>query len=98
MIPFEAIIKGETNDSRFEKFCRGTVAEKRGYNSGVNFGGLTILAETGFAIRPTKGTHAEVLCCTIDKDIENKVIRDAEKIGVYNGSRARLLLLLRAVN
>ena len=30
--------------------------------------------------RRGKGTHVEVVCCTIDKDIDSKVIRDAKRL------------------
>jgi hypothetical protein len=36
MIPFEAIITGETNDSRFEKFCRALLQKSEGITLSVN--------------------------------------------------------------
>lgn len=79
MIPFEAIIKGETNDSRFEKFCRALLQKSEGVTL-VSTSTSYDLGRDGVSIRPTKGTHAEVLCCTIDKDIESKVNRDAKRL------------------
>ncbi len=81
MLPFEAIIKGETNDSRFEKFCRALLQKSEGITL-VSTSASYDLGRDGLSIRPTKGTHAEVLCCTIDKDIESKVIRDATRLAV----------------
>jgi len=71
MIPFEAIVKGETNDSRFEKFCRALLEQSEQVtlvSTSISYD----LGRDGVSIRPAKGTHAEVLCCTIDKDIESK--------------------------
>jgi len=79
MIPFEAIIKGETNDSRFEKFCRALLQKSEGVTL-VSTSESYDLGRDGVSVRRTKGTHAEVLCCTIDKDIESKVIRDATRL------------------
>jgi hypothetical protein len=79
LIPFEAIIKGETNDSRFEKFCRVLLQKSEGVTL-VSTSASYDLGRDAVSIRPTKGTHAEVLCCTIDKEIESKVIRDATRL------------------
>ena len=74
MIPFEAIITGETNDSRFEKFCRVLLQKSEGITL-VSTSSSYDLGRDGVSVRRTRGTHAEVVCCTIDKDIESKVVR-----------------------
>lgn len=79
MIPYEAIITGETNDSRFEKFCRVLLQKSEGITL-VSTSSSYDLGRDGVSVRPTKGTHAEVVCCTIDKDIESKVVRDAKRL------------------
>src|SRR5579864_1966333 len=80
MIPFEAIIKGEINDSRLEKFCRALLQRSEGISL-VSTSASYDLGRDGVSIRRSvKGTHAEVLCCTIDKNIEDKVLRDATRL------------------
>src|SRR5436190_1714303 len=79
MIPFEAIIKGETNDARFEKFCRTLLQKSEGLTL-VSTSKTWDRGRDAVSVRPSKGTHAEVLCCTIDKDIEKKVIEDAKRL------------------
>src|SRR5690348_16012972 len=80
MVPFEAIIKGETNDSRFEKFCRVLLQKSEGVTL-VSTSPSWDLGRDAVSIRPRKdATHAEVLCCTIEKELEGKVIRDAKRL------------------
>jgi hypothetical protein len=79
MIPYEAILKGEVNDSRFEKFCRTLLQKSEG---------LTLIPTStswdqgrdGVSIRPSSGTHSEVLCCTSNERIDGKIIADAQRL------------------
>jgi hypothetical protein len=79
IIPFEAIIKGETNDSRFEKFCRALLQKSEGITL-VSTSKTWDLGRDAVSVRPSKGTHSEVVCCTIERDIDSKVISDAKRL------------------
>ncbi|MGC2744245.1 MAG: hypothetical protein WA672_13720, partial [Candidatus Angelobacter sp.] len=79
MIPYEAILKGETNDSRFEKFCRILLEKNEGVTL-VPTSKSWDQGRDGVSIRPSSGTHSEVLCCTINGKIEEKVIADAKRL------------------
>ena len=79
IIPFEAIIKGESNDVRFEKFCSALLEKSEGI-SFVPTSKTYDMGRDAVSIRPAKGTHAEIVCCTIEKDIEAKVIKDAKRL------------------
>jgi hypothetical protein len=82
MIPFEAIIKGETNDSRFEKFCGALLQKSEGITI-VPTSTTWDKGRDGVSIRSALGkTHAEVLCCTIEKDIDAKVNKDAKRLAM----------------
>lgn len=79
MIPYEAIIQGDTNDSRFEKFCQ-TLLEK---TQGIQLVGTSVTYDFGreaTSLRRAAGTHAEIVCCTLNKDLDTKVVADAKRL------------------
>lgn len=79
MIPYEAILKGEVNDSRFEKFCQALLQKSEGVTI-VPTSASWDQGRDGISIRPSSGSHSEVLCCTITDKIDGKVISDAQRL------------------
>lgn len=79
MIPYRAIITGETNDSRFETFCRTLLQQSENITL-VSTSTTYDLGRDAVSIRPTQGTHAEIVCCTLNKDLETKVLSDGKRL------------------
>jgi predicted nucleic acid-binding protein len=78
-ILYESIIKGETSGDRFEKFCKELLEATEGISL-VPTSPKWDRGRDGVSIRPTTGSHAEVLCCTISKSLESKVTADLKRL------------------
>jgi len=81
MIPgvAETIIQTETNPVRFEKFCMETCE----LQERITLVPTSVTYDRGRDARslaPARGSHAAVLCCSLNKDFDEKIAADIRRL------------------
>jgi hypothetical protein len=73
------VLQADTNHSRFEKFCcdLSTVVEGRDF---VPTSATWDRGRDARAVGPARGTHAAVICCTLDPDLDAKSNQDLTRL------------------
>jgi hypothetical protein len=75
----DPVIQGETNPSRFEKFCVRLLER----SEGTTLLPTSVTHDRGrdaVSIAPSRGSHATVLCVTLNRDIDEKVRGDLRRV------------------
>src|SRR4051794_27407963 len=81
MIPgiAEFIINAETNDTRFEKFCIDVCSRAEGVTF-VPTSTTYDRGRDGRSLSPSKGSHAAVVCATLNVELDDKVATDLKRL------------------
>jgi hypothetical protein len=80
----EIIIQAETNDTRFENFCRETLE----LQERITFVPTSVVYDRGRDARSigrSRGTHAAVVCCSLNKEIDEKIVADIRRVASTTG-------------